>query len=864
MPLIPETWLAEIGVNLETNELQQLSRLTQTADGNLVVVWESTIVSDSNVVGQMFSPLGERIGDEFRVNPTVDGLDAVHPDVSSLPGGGFVAVYESIEKVTGNRSIMLTQFFDDGSAPLDVTISEVTPFNARVAVSSATSVLVVNLEQLGIGLTRIVGHIYNPSTGTAGSVISLINPGGFVLSPDVEVLENGNYVVACSSPGTEGSGAIDYRIIDAAGGNVMSASLIALTNNDSVDDGEPNITALDGGGFVIAWTSVDGILNRIEAMRFNDAGEQQGSLITVASAFSNGTNEPSVVALSDGGFIVFFDDDVNGEFRGKRYDATGAAVTGEFTVLEGGSNLEGPDAELLADGRIAISFGSVADEIGLVIIDPRDVPNDVPAYDPAMSIGTIGDDVFGPDGTFLVDVLAGHDGDDTIFDQAGNNTLLGGADDDTIIVTSGLAGDHFDGGSGIDLIDWSASTAIGVTFDLALGTASNGPSTEQMIGFEDLIGTVNDDFIRGNAEANLLRGGDGDDTISGGEGGFDLILGGRGNDTMVATNDFSEYGGGSGRDVMFAENRFCIADGGGGIDTLVLSAFNGEYRLDMVTGQTNFDGESYLNFENVLMGDGDDTVTGTDGANKIMGGGGKDSLSGVGGNDRLVGDVGNDLLIGGAGNDFLSGGIGKDTMVGGAGNDTYLVDSTRDKVFETMDPTSVIDAGGVDTVRSSLTSNLDASTGVRFVEKLILTGSADIKGIGNDLNNRLTGNSGNNVLNGSLGSDIMAGGAGSDVFIFNTALSARNIDSITDFSSAEDSIRLDDVVFAGLVRGRLDAASFAANSSGLATAEFQRIIYNMDTGQLFFDVDGVGGIQRVHFATLDAGLSLTHEDFTVL
>lgn len=234
--------------------------------------------------------------------------------------------------------------------------------------------------------------------------------------------------------------------------------------------------------------------------------------------------------------------------------------------------------------------------------------------------------------------------------------------------------------------------------------------------------------------------------------------------------------------------------------------------------------------------------------------------------DDRVTLTGNSLantLIGDAGTTVLNGGLGNDTMIGGAGNDTYVVDSTLDRVFETTTTTSGIDAGGVDTVQSSVTLNLNGYAGVQFVERLVLTGTANINGTGNALANRLTGNAGNNVLNGGLGNDTMTGDAGNDTFIFNTALGVGNIDRITDFNVLDDTIRLDDAIFAGLATGTLAPSAFAANLTGKATTPSDRIIYETDTGRLYFDSDGVGGTARVQFATLSAGLALANTDFVV-
>jgi VCBS repeat-containing protein len=101
----------------------------------------------------------------------------------------------------------------------------------------------------------------------------------------------------------------------------------------------------------------------------------------------------------------------------------------------------------------------------------------------------------------------------------------------------------------------------------------------------------------------------------------------------------------------------------------------------------------------------------------------------------------------------LDGGLGADTMAGGAGDDTYIVDNSSDVVTEAA-------GDGVDTVRASANYALGAN-----VENLILTGTANIMGVGNEGDNILTGNSGANTLDGGLGADFLYGGAGNDTLI---------------------------------------------------------------------------------------------------
>ncbi|WP_288995358.1 M10 family metallopeptidase C-terminal domain-containing protein, partial [uncultured Gemmobacter sp.] len=135
---------------------------------------------------------------------------------------------------------------------------------------------------------------------------------------------------------------------------------------------------------------------------------------------------------------------------------------------------------------------------------------------------------------------------------------------------------------------------------------------------------------------------------------------------------------------------------------------------------------------------------------------------------------------------------------------------------------------------------------------------------GNALAQIITGNAGQNRLNGGDGNDTLAGYGGNDTFVFNTALGSGNVDKVIDFSAGSDRIELENAVFTGLATGVLAASAFVANLTGIATTAAQRIIYETDTGDLFFDADGSGAGASVRFATLNPGLGLANTDFLVV
>ncbi len=162
---------------------------------------------------------------------------------------------------------------------------------------------------------------------------------------------------------------------------------------------------------------------------------------------------------------------------------------------------------------------------------------------------------------------------------------------------------------------------------------------------------------------------------------------------------------------------------------------------------------------------------------------------------------------------------------------------------------------------------------VANVENLSGTSNAGMTLTGNSLNNVLTGANGNDSLNGSsgndtlfggLGADTLNGGAGLDSFVFNTAPSAGNVDTVVGFVSADDTFLLSHTIFSGLgtVGAIMDAAAFGLGSA--ATTAAQRIIYDLASGGVFYDQDGVGGVGQIQIAALGGGTSAVLADFMVL
>ena len=127
------------------------------------------------------------------------------------------------------------------------------------------------------------------------------------------------------------------------------------------------------------------------------------------------------------------------------------------------------------------------------------------------------------------------------------------------------------------------------------------------------------------------------------------------------------------------------------------------------------------------------------------------------------------------------------------------------------------------------------------------TGVRDaIHGLGG--NDRLYGHDGNDTLYGGAGNDTLAGGWGADTFVFHTPLDpASNVDKIVHFDRG-DSILLAWAIFPKLPTGQLSSNYFS--EAGIAEDANDFIVFDENTGLLYYDPDGSGAAEKVLFAKL--------------
>ncbi|QAU32824.1 VCBS domain-containing protein [Janthinobacterium sp. 17J80-10] len=404
--------------------------------------------------------------------------------------------------------------------------------------------------------------------------------------------------------------------------------------------------------------------------------------------------------------------------------------------------------------------------------------------------------------------------------DAGNDTLLGGSGSDTIFGgdaadTAGSGNDSIDGGEGDDVI------SAGDGDDSIIGGSGN----------DGIIAGSGNDSVSGGEGNDNLQAGSGNDTVDAGSGN-DQINGGEGDDSINAGTGDDSVVGGAGNDTL---------DGGSGTDTLDYSAESDPVNINLTTGSgtgTGIGSDTLANFENVVGGAGNDTISGNDAANRVTGGAGSDSIATGAGNDWILFDAADALVDAGIGVDTLA--IADNTVV-----DFMAIDNSRFVGIEEIDLTGngvqsiVLNAADVvafsdttDTLKIhgdagdkltlsgnwinagtqpvsyngassqpyvKLTLAIDGSTTATVLVDPAMT--LDIVYLGSASNDTLSGGggadnvdggAGNDSLDGAAGADSVYGGVGNDTIIYDSS------DVYQDGGADTDTLK-----FAGTASGLL-------------------------------------------------------------
>ncbi len=237
----------------------------------------------------------------------------------------------------------------------------------------------------------------------------------------------------------------------------------------------------------------------------------------------------------------------------------------------------------------------------------------------------------------------------------------------------------------------------------------------------------------------------------------------------------------------------------------------------------------------------------------------------------------------------------ENNIVAGLGNDVVAL-STSLLAHETV---NVAAAGGTATTDADVVFNASAGASITvdaFDTVIASNGVVITGGVGtvNVLNTGIQGSAGNDTINASTaaagqtieglaGNDTITasinggtviGGDGADVITFSTTGTAADtlvfnslvgVDTIANYTGADDSIQLSKAVYAALGPvGPLTATEFESIVGGSATAATTRITYDTTTGALSYDADGSGSGAAVQLATFTGIPTLAVTEFNIV
>lgn len=322
-------------------------------------------------------------------------------------------------------------------------------------------------------------------------------------------------------------------------------------------------------------------------------------------------------------------------------------------------------------------------------------------------------------GTMQADVLvAAQDGSYSgISGLAGGDTIVGGGQN----TWADYHRDGANGGTGGVVVNVSDVVAHGQ----AAHTATDGfGDVDSLTNIENVVGTTQNDFLYGDAAANVFQAGAGNDTVDGGAG----------TDEIDYSHDNRDGGATHGALVNLSGQTFTVA----------LGTVGPHSAIDL------FDGlDSFTNIEDVKGSAFADYIIGNAQSNVLIGGDG---------DDTLIGGDGDDTLLGGRGNDTMNGGSGLDTV-----DYSHDVDdgATHGVVVNLLG-----DAPQLGLSADTATDSFGGTDVVTNIRNVIGTQFDDIIYGGNHANT-ITAGAGNDILLGGADNDTLDGGSGSDTAIYS-------------------------------------------------------------------------------------------------
>ncbi|MBT99683.1 MAG: hypothetical protein CL902_13830, partial [Dehalococcoidia bacterium] len=538
----------EFRINTYTGNNQEYPSVAALSDGGFLVAWEDDSGymggSSDDIRAQRYDANGDMVGPEFRVNSyTSDNQREV--EVLGLSDGGFVVTWSDYSGYSGgnNYDVRMQRYDSDGEAVGDTEM-----VNQYVNSNQHEP----SMDELADGSVIVTWYDSNRSDIYArlydedGAIGDEFRINSYTSStqdyPDVTALSDGGYVVTWQdSSGHDGGSSWDIWGQRYDSDSTMVGDEFRVNTYTSSEQYDPSVTALDGGGFVVAWESnqQDESGYGVYAQVYGADGESVGTEFLVNVHTASDQTNPSVVATPGGGFLVTWQSyNQDGSSQGiysRRFGSDGQPLS--FASSVDVEEATGSTQELI---RL---FGTIeAGDIYEVTVNEEVVPYTAQS------------------GQTLSDVRQGLV--DAINFQAGSLVVASAGTSVNEIMLTAPAG-----GAAFTVTVSALNGETGLVVDNLATTLTLGSEASLVASIEGTT-TVSGEGMTGQE----VDGGAGDDQIFGGEGG-DTLLGGDGADELFGGAGDDILGGGAGNDLLY---------GGEGEDTAFFGGSASDYAIDLI------------------------------------------------------------------------------------------------------------------------------------------------------------------------------------------------------------------------------------------------------------------------------------------
>ena len=370
-PVVSMPSVDDVQVNSYTASFQLYPSVATLADGGWVVSWMSS-GQDGDWGGiylQRYDAAGVAVGGEVQVNTTTAGRQGT-PSITALVDGGFVVSWQS-DGQDGSGFGIYAQRYDAAGVAVGGEVQVNSHTSGDQGSPSITALVdggfVVSWMsdgQDGSGFGIYAQRYDAAGVAVGGEVQVNSHTSGYQSHPSITALLDGGFVVSWESDGQDGDWfGVYLQRYDAAG--VAVGGEVQVNTYTAGFQGIPSVTALVDGGFVVSWQSngQDGDWGGVYLQRYDAAGVAVGGEVQVNSHTADFQGNPSITALPSGGFVVSWqsngqDGDGGGVYL-QRYDAAGVAVGGEVQVNTYTAGHQGnPSIAALPSGGFVVSWMS--------------------------------------------------------------------------------------------------------------------------------------------------------------------------------------------------------------------------------------------------------------------------------------------------------------------------------------------------------------------------------------------------------------------------------------------------------------------------------------------------------------------------